>query len=324
MYSSLKTEKHDRLGSVRQIINTSGNVVRYYTYEPFGETIEQTSDGSLATSDGFMFTGQYFDTEIDQYYLRARQYDPHISRFTARDPVFGKFEEPLTLHKYLYCINDPINKIDAFGREYQDINFTWTYGIVPGMIHGAISGSGGSWIGASAGAAIGGVLGGFGFTGGLMVEKHEAHIYLGPSWTTNLSGGTNFALTVCPNPETIVDQGWYLAYSVGVAGAFHQGGMHLKTGATFSEVGITGGITGMGPTLGTYWGVSLFYSFPGIRMPSFSGHDSRSVISDLDLLDRAIMMNTMREDTAELLQGGIAGIGFISVYGVTADQLLGM
>jgi RHS repeat-associated protein len=45
-----------------------------------------------------MFTGQYYDTEIDQYYLRARQYDPHIARFTTRDPVFGKFQEILTLH----------------------------------------------------------------------------------------------------------------------------------------------------------------------------------------------------------------------------------
>lgn len=107
---------HDRLGSVRQIMDTAGNVVNYYTYEPFGETIEQTSDGSLATGDGFMFTGQYFDTEIDQYYLRARQYDPHISRFTARDPVRGRFEEPLTLHVYLHCINDPINKIDPTGE----------------------------------------------------------------------------------------------------------------------------------------------------------------------------------------------------------------
>ncbi|MBW8039617.1 MAG: RHS repeat-associated core domain-containing protein [Planctomycetes bacterium] len=102
---------HDQLGSIRQIINTSGSVVRYYTYEPFGEVLEE--DGTL--SNNIMFTGQYFDTEIDQYYLRARQYDPHISRFTARDPISGNFEEPLTLHKYLYCINDPVNKIDPTG-----------------------------------------------------------------------------------------------------------------------------------------------------------------------------------------------------------------
>jgi RHS repeat-associated protein len=64
-----------------------------------------------------MFTGQYFDTEIDQYYLRARQYDPHISRFTARDPIRGKFEEPMTLHLYLYCTNDPVDNIDPWGLD---------------------------------------------------------------------------------------------------------------------------------------------------------------------------------------------------------------
>jgi RHS repeat-associated protein len=104
---------HDRLGSTRQIIDTSASVVRYYTYEPFGEVLEE--DGTL--TNYMMFTGQYFDMEIDQYYLRARQYDPHISRFTVRDPVFGQYKEPLTLHRYLYCLNAPINHIDPGGLE---------------------------------------------------------------------------------------------------------------------------------------------------------------------------------------------------------------
>jgi len=52
-----------------------------------------------------------------QYYLRARQYYPHIGRFTSRDPVFGQFEEPLTLHAYIYCINDPVNKMDIWGLD---------------------------------------------------------------------------------------------------------------------------------------------------------------------------------------------------------------
>jgi len=107
---------HDRLGSVRQVINTSGNVVKYYTYEPFGKVIE--SGGTLANS--FMFTGQLYDSEIGEYYLRARQYDPHISRFTARDPVEGCFKEPLSSHVYLYCQNDPMNRTDPTGRSYLD------------------------------------------------------------------------------------------------------------------------------------------------------------------------------------------------------------
>jgi len=103
---------HDRLGSVRQMLDTSANVVKYYTYEPFGEVLEE--GGTL--TNYMMFTGQYFDTEIDQYYLRARQYDPHIALFTARDPIFGKFEEPLILHVYLYCGNDPVNFTDMNGE----------------------------------------------------------------------------------------------------------------------------------------------------------------------------------------------------------------
>lgn len=103
---------HDRLGSIRQLIDRSGNVARYYTYEPFGAVLE--SGGSF--DNAFMFTGQWFDSEINEYYLRARQYDPHIGRFTARDPVQGKFHKPLTLHRYLYCLNDPVNLTDPRGE----------------------------------------------------------------------------------------------------------------------------------------------------------------------------------------------------------------
>jgi len=52
----------DRLGSVRQIINSAGNVVRNYTYSPFGQVIEE--GGSF--DNPFMFTGQYYDSEIKQ------------------------------------------------------------------------------------------------------------------------------------------------------------------------------------------------------------------------------------------------------------------
>ena len=37
-------------------------------------------------------------------------------RFTAIDPVKGKQKMPLTLHRFLYCANEPINRIDLDGR----------------------------------------------------------------------------------------------------------------------------------------------------------------------------------------------------------------
>jgi len=61
---------HDRLGSVRLVVvpeydelteTWSVNAANAYTYTPFNP---------------FKFTGQWHDAEIDQYYLRARMYDP--------------------------------------------------------------------------------------------------------------------------------------------------------------------------------------------------------------------------------------------------------
>ncbi len=74
---------HDRLGSVRMIIGTDGAVANYYTYKPFGQILD-----AYATIDNpFLFTGQYYDAEIAQYYLRARIYDPQVMRFAGGDSI---------------------------------------------------------------------------------------------------------------------------------------------------------------------------------------------------------------------------------------------
>ncbi len=105
---------HDRLGSVREVINTNAEVRNTYTYEPFGQSF--SSEVTQTIANPWQFTGQYFDSEFGQYFLRARQYDPAIYRFTARDPYRGKFGDPLELHRYLYCANDSINRADPEGE----------------------------------------------------------------------------------------------------------------------------------------------------------------------------------------------------------------
>ncbi len=111
---------HDRLGSVRMVVDYNDIdgyvfVANSYTYSPFGNSY--ADEPPLETvANPWQFTGQYHDAEINQYYLRARQYDPTMMRFTSRDPVKGKNFEPLTLHKYLYCVNDSINNTDLSGR----------------------------------------------------------------------------------------------------------------------------------------------------------------------------------------------------------------
>jgi len=119
---------HDRLGSVREIIDTDGYVVNTYTYQPFGQELVQECEETV--SNPFRFTGQWYDPEISWYYMRARMYAPYNRRFNSRDPVFGKFSEPLTLHPYLYCINEPINRIDPSGLRLRDYTLEETQDII--------------------------------------------------------------------------------------------------------------------------------------------------------------------------------------------------
>ena len=121
---------HDRLGSVRQVVDYNdidayAFVANSYTYSPFGSPYDG-APAAETVDNPFKFTGQYHDAEINQYYLRARQYDPTMMRFTSRDSVMGKYQEPLTYHKYLYCWNSPINYLDPSGE----------YGIADAIVAG--------------------------------------------------------------------------------------------------------------------------------------------------------------------------------------------
>jgi len=109
---------HDRLGSVRQVIR-GWCLTNSYTYGPFSEMI--AADCNEDIENPFKFTGQFYDSEIGQYYLRARQYDPQLMRFSGRDPIDGSYEEPMTLHKYMYCLNDPIDYVDPTGESLDTI-----------------------------------------------------------------------------------------------------------------------------------------------------------------------------------------------------------
>jgi RHS repeat-associated protein len=62
-----------------------------------------------------LYAGEQFDPSLGHYYLRARYYNPSNGRFNQTDPFAGNPSDPQSLHKYLYCHNDPINNIDPSG-----------------------------------------------------------------------------------------------------------------------------------------------------------------------------------------------------------------
>ncbi len=105
---------HDRLGSVRVVTNRNISVLNNYTFSPFGEDLP--AQVTETVNNDVRFAGYNYDSELAQYYVWARLYSPYMARFNGYDPVLGDFKEPLTLHQYLYCWNDPINAIDPDGR----------------------------------------------------------------------------------------------------------------------------------------------------------------------------------------------------------------
>jgi RHS repeat-associated protein len=63
----------------------------------------------------YLFAGEQYDSNLGDYYLRARYYDSDTGRFTRRDSYEGSLSEPLTQHKYVYANNNPISFTDPTG-----------------------------------------------------------------------------------------------------------------------------------------------------------------------------------------------------------------
>jgi RHS repeat-associated protein len=102
----------DGLGSTRNITDINGDVVVEYTFDAYGNLINQVGD----SDNNYLFTGEQFDNEIGLNYNRARYYDPNTGRFISRDPFDGFNDIPLTLHDYLYAGANPIINIDPSGN----------------------------------------------------------------------------------------------------------------------------------------------------------------------------------------------------------------
>jgi RHS repeat-associated protein len=106
---------YDGHGSVRFLTDTSsGAIIDTYTYDAYGTQIASTG----STPNNYRYSGEQWDADLGLYYLRARYMNPGTGRFWTMDAYEGSSEDPLSLHKYLYCHADPVNGIDPSGHFY--------------------------------------------------------------------------------------------------------------------------------------------------------------------------------------------------------------
>jgi RHS repeat-associated protein len=70
----------------------------------------------------------------------VRWYDPTVGRFLQQDPWLGDIYEPLTLNRYGYCVNDPLQLVDPSGYISMVAKGFGVFLVIIGTVIGAMAG----------------------------------------------------------------------------------------------------------------------------------------------------------------------------------------
>ncbi|MDX2037459.1 MAG: RHS repeat-associated core domain-containing protein, partial [Isosphaeraceae bacterium] len=130
----------DRLGSVRDLANTSGTVIDHVSYDSFGNILGESNPSA---GDRFKYTAREFDTPGGRYFSRSRYYESAIGRFASQDSIgFAGGDANL----YRYVGNSPTNHTDPTGHDAFTVASTAGYlalsgGATMGTIAGVATGS---------------------------------------------------------------------------------------------------------------------------------------------------------------------------------------
>ena len=97
----------DEMGSITHVTDEEGNLLNLYEYDAWGNLTAEEEQ----VANRFKYTGEQFDGITQQYYLRARFYNPALARFMQEDTYRGD-----GLNLYAYCANNPVRYVDPSGH----------------------------------------------------------------------------------------------------------------------------------------------------------------------------------------------------------------
>jgi len=102
---------YDQVGSLRAVTDEGGAALKRITHDSFGNVL---SDSNPAHDIPLGFAGGLTDTDTGLVLFGARDYDPTLGRWLAKDPIgFAGGDANL----YGYCLGDPVNLVDPSGRQ---------------------------------------------------------------------------------------------------------------------------------------------------------------------------------------------------------------
>lgn len=102
-YHYYHTNKHE---DIEILTNKKGEICNQYQYDAFGG--RRKAEEKIPNR--YTYSGELYDNLTGEYYLRARNYNPKIARFTQEDRYRGD-----GLNLYVYCKNNAVMYFDPSG-----------------------------------------------------------------------------------------------------------------------------------------------------------------------------------------------------------------
>ena len=120
----------DNLGSITQVVDSTGMVAQELSYDAWGrlrapETLQPyapNSQPNLLLGRGFC--GHEHLPKFNLINMNARLYDPWASRFLSPDPYVQLPDFTQSLNRYSYCLNNPLKYCDPSGELIDDSYLT--------------------------------------------------------------------------------------------------------------------------------------------------------------------------------------------------------
>ncbi len=260
----------DHLGSVRLLVNANdGTIAQKISYDEWGNVTNDTNPGFQP----FGFAGGLYDTDTGLVRFGARDYDPSVGRWTAKDPILFEGGQ---VNLYVYVGNDPVNGIDPSGMVDWDLlgDVFWDY-FASGRALDNMIGAAKAELSIAAGVAEGYLAVGTGGAAGAFVGTHAVGNFLGGvgdylnvvdggnrDWNITRQGYENITEFACDDP------------SIGKK-AFH---------LTDAAIGVGAMATPQSAYQSLPMGIERYYSQPAVFQAGITTilHDSVQVLMSID------------------------------------------
>lgn len=103
-------------GDVVAISDFEGNIAARYTYDEWGNSLEEEVLNENLEGQPIRYASYYYDKDLKLYYLMARYYDPEKAVFLSVDALLELENSLEMFNGYSYVGNNPLIKVDSSGN----------------------------------------------------------------------------------------------------------------------------------------------------------------------------------------------------------------